>query len=327
MSKTKPYTDKAKDLKEFIWLTWEVVRQNSEYRENYNRFLQNYNLTPEDVKPKKREDGSSIIPWHPARQRVAKFDFEKGRSVWEDEAPDPQRCNLSFMLHRWGFACDPDEPIPQGPSWRSAFISKEWLNKRRKSGPFWQPLMNEKIELQKLPGILEVNRWPEVWLNDENKRKFQEASRAIMDGWKPQNEQELQEYQEAINPHQWETESPPQLTITVNLQAPSYLILDALEFMIKVCKAELGISDDKIDSDMICKCLAAWKLKQKGASDKQISNKIPVRRYKLQEERRHKTPEQMKADHEMDSDTYYNVRRIKDYIEKAEAMIKKGAVI
>ena len=327
MPKTKLLTDKEKDLKEFIRLTWEVVRRNPEYREDYIRFLQNYDLTPEDVKPKK-QDGHSIIPAHPGSQRRGVFDDEKGRFVWEDETLDPQRCNLAYMMARWAFASDPDRPTPQGHSWRSAFISKEWFHKRKETGPIMnQPLQEAQINLQKLPGVLEVDRWPEVWLNDENKRKFQEASRAIMDGWKPQNEQELQEYQEAINPRQWETEDPPQLTITVNLQAPSHLILYALEFLVKVCKADLKIPDGKLDGEHIQKCLGAWDLKQQGLDDNSIADNIMVRKYEVKEATRAFTDEMIAADQGINSDTPYKVKRIGEYIEKAWAMIKSGSVI
>jgi hypothetical protein len=115
MPKTKSLADKEKDLKEFIKLTWEVVRRNPEYRENYIRFLQNYDHTPKDVRPIKMEGEGTIIPAHPARQERFVFDYEKKRYVREDEAPDPQHCNRAYMLQKWGFACDPDEPTPQGP--------------------------------------------------------------------------------------------------------------------------------------------------------------------------------------------------------------------
>ncbi len=330
MPKTKPLTDKEKDLKEFIKLTWEVVRRNSEYRENYIRFLQNYSLLPEDVKPKKREDGSLIIPLRPGGPRQSVFDYEKGRFVCEDEAPDPQRCNHAYMLQKWGFACDPDEQTPQGSNWRSAFISKEWLDKRKKSGPiFDQPLMTERFELQKLPGVLEVKRWPEFWLDNERRQKLQEATSAIWDGWRPKNEQEYQEYLEAVRLRQWEIEDPPQLTITINLQAPSYLIHYALEILVAVCKGDLKISDNKIDGEHIQKCLRAWDLMQQGMTEEEIANAIPLRKYKSREQRRnnYKTPEMIDADRELDSDTPYNLGRVKDYIEKAKDMIQKGAVI
>lgn len=102
------------DVIKFARLTWELVRRNSEYQENYVRFLNNEGLSPEDVKPKIREDGSSSRPWNLARRREADFDIETGRVVLKDEAPDPQRCNLAYMMHRWGFACDPDAPAPYG---------------------------------------------------------------------------------------------------------------------------------------------------------------------------------------------------------------------
>lgn len=319
MPKNKPLTEKEKGLKKFIKLTWEVVRRNPEYRENYVRFLNNEGLSPEDVKPKKREDGSSIIPWHPARHRQADFDNEKGRFVWEEEAPDPQRCNKAYMMQRWGFACDPDTPIPQGAYWCGPFISKNWLDMRKLSGPiFSQPLMTEKFELQKLPGVLEVNRWPEFWLNDENKRKLQEAGRAVMAGWKPKNRQELQEYKEAINPRQWEIEAPPCLTVTINLQAPSQHIHYALEFLVKVCKAELGIKGKVIEEKHIIKCLEIYDLHQEGCSEEDIADKIDLTHYKEEEAMRYGVDEYLRD---------WGVPQVKRCLEGAEEMIKRGSII
>lgn len=268
MPEHKSHNDKEKDLRTFIILTWQVVRRNSEYRENYTRFLQNYGLLPEDVKRKKREDGFSII---------------RG---WKDEAPDPQRCNMAYMMQRWGFACHPDEPIPLNPNWSFAFISKEWLNKRKKSGPiFSQPLMTEKFELQKLPGVLEVNRWPEVWLNDENK---------------------------------WETEAPPCLSVTINLQAPSQHINYALEFLVAVCKAELRIKGKVIEEKHIMKCLEIYDLHQKGCSEEDIADKIVLTHYKEEEAMRYGLDDYLRE---------WGVPQVKRCLEDAEEIIKKGSII
>ncbi|MFZ2088928.1 MAG: hypothetical protein WAU47_10155 [Desulfobaccales bacterium] len=208
MPKPKAHADKEKDLKKFIQLTWGVVRRNKIYKENYVRFLQNYGLTPEGVKPIKKENGSSIIPWHPARSKSVDFDFEKGRWPWDaEEQPDPERCNLSYMMHTWGFACDPDEPNPQGSDWIGNFTSKEAL-KLRKHKPFnIQPLMDVQIHFKRLPGVL-----PEVRLKTPPGQTLLETLHG--------------------SEYKWEKEVPTQLTVTFNLQAPSNIIIYALEFLI-----------------------------------------------------------------------------------------------
>jgi hypothetical protein len=78
---------------------------------------------------------------------------------------------------------------------------------------------------------------------------------------------------------------------------------------------------------MIRKYLAAWDLQQQGEPDEQISQKIPVRKYKSDETPRGQTVEMMEGDREIDCNTYYKVNRIKNYIKEAEAMVQKGAVI
>ena len=55
MPKHKSLADKEKDIKELIKLTWEAVRLNQEYRANYIKFTANFGLTPEDLKPQKKE--------------------------------------------------------------------------------------------------------------------------------------------------------------------------------------------------------------------------------------------------------------------------------
>jgi len=312
------------DVIKFARLTWELVRRNSEYQENYVRFLNNEGLSPEDVKPKIREDGSSSRPWNLARRREADFDIETGRVVLKDEAPDPQRCNLAYMMHRWGFACDPDAPAPYGAYWCGALTSKEWLNMRKKPGPiFGQPLLTGKLELQKLPGVLEVNRWPEFCLSDENLRKFQEAIRAVMDGWKPKNEQEFKEYKEAINPPQWETEDPPCLTVTINLQAPSWLIEYALEILREVCKADLSIKEKKIEWEHHERSLRAWDLKQQGLSDDEINQRVNFPRYESGEHRiaDNRTPEMIEADQVTDGEDQLGAR-----LKKIEEKINRGSL-
>ncbi|MBM4274125.1 MAG: hypothetical protein FJ128_01230 [Deltaproteobacteria bacterium] len=321
MPKHKPLTDKANDLKKFIRLTWEVVRRNPVYRENYNRLLQNYGLTPEDVKRKKGEEADSTILRHIARQRMSTFDFEKGRSVWEeeDEAPDSERCNLAYMVERWGFACDPDEPVPYGRNWHSACISKSWLNERKKSGPvIWEPLMIEKFDLQKLPGILAVNRWPECLLTEADEQKWQEYGEAIKDGWGIKSAHDLKQALKDIYPRGWEVEDPPQLTITVNLQAPSYLIQYALEFIIFVCKADLRIKEKKIEEKYIMKCLKIYDMHQEGYSAEHIADDIDLNHYKKEE---------VMSDGLDDYLRDWGIPQVERCLKDAEEMIKNGSII
>ena len=237
MPKTKTHADKEKDLKEFVQLTWEAVRRNGQYKENYVRFLQNFELTPEDVKPIKRENGSSIVPWHPARSKQADFDHEKGRWLWDaEEQPDSERCNLTYMMQTWGFACDPDDPTPQGSYWIGNFTSKEALKLRKLKPLMLQPLADVQIHFKKLPGVIEVNRFPEVRLKTPPGQTLQETLHS--------------------NEYQWENEVPTQLSVTFNLHAPSYLIIYALQFLIAISKAELGIAEKKSNRSTLRN---AWK--------------------------------------------------------------------
>jgi hypothetical protein len=314
MPKYPKEEEKINYIREFVYLTWEAVRRNPDYRGDYRRFLENHGLTPDDVRPKKNPDGSIQIPFHPAFQGArGYFAPKEGRFVLEEEAPDPNKCNLSYMLDRWGFACDPDDPIPQR-SWASFLhmLSKEWRRSLQRSSQ--KPDVHFSLSFKKLPGVLEVERFPKVYLNDPDPDGVMREAIVQSRG--------------AIN-HDllpWVVENPANLTITINLHAPSQLIRHSLELLIELCKKELVILDDKIDSDMINKYLAAWDLKQQGKSDEHISKEIPLRKYEIREEQRG-SPEMAEGDHEIDSDTYYKFRRIKDYVEKAEMMIHRGSLI
>ena len=91
--------------------------------------------------------------------------------MWDDEAaPDPERCNLSYMMQRWGFAWDPDKQLhPGGSYWLGWGISKEALEQRKEKGPLVSdPLILEQTELRKLPGVLEVKAWPDLKLTEES---------------------------------------------------------------------------------------------------------------------------------------------------------------
>jgi hypothetical protein len=166
MPKYPPEKDMLKDLKNYIQLTWEVVRRNPDYRNDYNKFLQNYGLSPQDVKEKVNPDGSHIIPAHPGHQRTYYLDPRKERFVpKEGTDPDRESCNLPFMLKRWGFACDPDESTPQGPSWDNSYISKAWRRITKTHSFFVQPLQVVENNLLRLPGVLEVERYPDIKLD------------------------------------------------------------------------------------------------------------------------------------------------------------------
>jgi len=68
MPKPKSLTDKEKDLKDFIQLTWEVVRLNQDYQADYEKYKKT----------------------NPIGMRKAAFDRNLKRYVWDDEEPpDP----------------------------------------------------------------------------------------------------------------------------------------------------------------------------------------------------------------------------------------------
>ena len=223
--------EKEKDLKEFIKLTWEVVRRNQEYQADYKRFREN----------------------NPVEMRRSKFDLNRRRHVWDDEdVPDTVCCNLSYMMQRWGFAWDPDKQLhPVGSYWLGGLFSKEAQKQKREA---LDPLLIEQTELRKLPGVLEVKAWPDLKQTEESIQKQQEALKSVLEGWQPQCQQEQQEF-EAATEGQWEIEDPPYLTVSINLRAPSYLAKYALEFLNKICKAGLDIKEKKIERQYIEKCL------------------------------------------------------------------------
>ena len=286
------------------------MRRNAEYRKNYKKFLQNFDITTGEVNPSRRK---------------GRYNAQKRQYEWKGEAPDTIKCNLSYMMEKWGFACDPNNPIPEGSYWHDALISKVWLKARRNRPLFYHPMMDAQIHLKRLPGVYEVAKWPEMCRTEESKQKFREAFRKIRAGWKPQDDREIQEFFENTR-IRWEIEDPPMLTITINLQAQPSYILYALEFLIAFCRGDLGIYDNRINEADIKRYIQAWDLKQNGLTDEQIALEIPVRKYELKNEQRG-SPEMLEADQEMDEDTYYNVKRIKDYIEKAEEMIQRGSII
>jgi len=127
----------------------------------------------------------------------------------------------------------------------------------------------------------------------------------------------------------WQTPENFDLTVTINLQAPSNLIHYALEILVAVCKAELQISDGKIDHDHIQKCLDAWDLEQQGMDKEDIPDLITTREYDSKKRRGsiNRNPGMIAVDQEFDSDTTYNAKIIGKYIDKALAMIERWSVI
>jgi hypothetical protein len=65
MPKNPPEKEKINDLKNFVNLTWELIRRNLDYRKDYLKFLQIYGLSHEDVKGKVNHDGCRIISVYP----------------------------------------------------------------------------------------------------------------------------------------------------------------------------------------------------------------------------------------------------------------------
>jgi len=304
MAKYPKEEEKINYIREFVYLTWEAVRRNPDYQRDYRRFLENHRLTPDDVRPKKNPNGSTLIPFHPAKEKTGYFDPQERRFVWEgeDEAPDPDKCNLPHMLATWGFACDPDE-FPYGPSWSGAsgFLNKDMRKGVRKSDYF--PDLLTSLDLKKLPGVLEVEKFPKVCLNHPDPEKAMKEARKEVGGF---------------NRLPWEVENPANLTVTINLQAPSQLIRYALEFLVEVCKSELKIPDRKIEAKHIKKCFQIYELFQEGYSEEYIADQIELTHYKKEEAMRDGLDDYLKD---------WGVPQVKRCIEDAEKIIKKGNII
>jgi hypothetical protein len=307
MPKYPKEEEKITYVREFVDLTWEAVRRNPDYQRDYRRFLENHGLTPDDFKPKKNPDGSVEIPFHPGNQGEAGyFDRQEGRFVCEDKPPDPDKCNLSYMLARWGFACDPDVFPCNGPSWASGsyILSKDWRKSARKSRH--KPDVHSSLNFKRIPGVLEVERFPKVCLNHPDPGKaFDEA---IVKGGGMVNYDLLP----------WEVENPTHLTVTINLQAPSQLIRYALEFLVEVCKSELKIPDRKIEAKYIKKCFQLYDLCQEGYSEENIADQIDLTHYKKEDAMRDGLDDYLKD---------WGVPQVKRCVNDAEEMIKKGNII
>jgi len=308
MPKNPKEGDKVSYIREFVYLTWEAVRRNPDYHRDYWRFLESHGLTPDDFKqPKKNFHGSIEMPIHPANQGAdGYFDPQEGRFVFKEETPDPDKCNLSYMLARWGFACDPDTLPLCGPSWAttSHILSKDW-RKRIKKGTH-MPVLNFSENLKKLPGVLEVERFPKVCLNHTNPEKA--MNEAIDQGGGVVNYDLLP----------WEVENPANLTVTINLQAPSQLIRYVLEFLVEVCKSELKIPDKRIEATYIKKCFQIHDLYQEGYSKEDIADQIDLTHYKKGEAMGDGLDDYLKD---------WGVPQVKRCLEDAEELIKKGNII
>jgi hypothetical protein len=310
MPKYPKEEEKIDYIKEFVYLTWEAVRRNPDYQRDYRRFLESHGLTPDDFKPKKNPDGSIKISFHPANQGVGGyFDPREGWFVFKEEAPDPDKCNLSYILARWGFACDPDTLPLCGPSWAttSHILSKEWRKRIRKSENM--PVLIFSENLKKLPGVLDVERNPKVSLNHPDPGK---AMNEVIDqggGGGVVNYDLLP----------WEVENPANLTVTINLQAPSQLIRYVFELLVEICKSELKIPDKKIEARHIKKCFQLYDLVKEGLSVEEITQQVDLTHYK-------------KDEAEKDKERGYYVEvwggpQIGRCIKNAEQWIIKGSII
>jgi hypothetical protein len=277
---------------EFIQLTWEVVRRNQDYQSDYRRFVENFRLSPD---------------LHPAEHGTrGHFESHEGRFVLEKEAADPNKCNLTYMLTRWGFAWEPNDQIPQGPSWANYrhILAKDWRKNRKES--HHKPDMHFSLPLKKLPGVLDVERFPKVFLN------HCEPEKAINDAI--EKEGGMVNYD--LLP--WEVESPANLTVTINLQAPSQLIRYVLEILIETCKSELKIPDRKIEVKHKTKCLEIYDLFQEGYSTEDIADIVELSHYKEKEAMVGGTDVYLQC---------WGIPQVKRCIKDADEMIGKGSII
>lgn len=309
MPKNPKEGEKINYIREFVYLTWEGVRRNPDYQRDYRQFLESHGLTPDDFKqPKKNLDGSIEMPIHPANQGAdGYFDPQEGRFVFNEEAPDPDKCNLSYMLATWGFACDPDTLSLCGPSWAttSHILSKDWRKRIRKSNHM--PVLNFSENLKKLPGVLEVERFPKVYLNYPDPGEAMNEAIVQCGGFVNYD----------LLP--WEVENPANLTVTINLQAPSQLIRYVFELLVEICKSELKIPDKKIEAKHINKCFQLYDLVKEGLSIEEITQQVDLTHYK-------------KDEAEKDKERGYYVEfwgkpQIERCIKDAEQWIIKGSII
>jgi hypothetical protein len=310
--------EKVNEIKEFIELTWEAVRRNPNYRNDYLRFLQNYGLSPEDVKERTNPDGSKKDFFPPGRSRKAAFDPLKGRFVWNEEASDPKKCNLTYMLDKWGFADDPDEAKPRVSHW-SPIFSREWRKKMKSKKSHFSPVIHVERHYKKLPGILKVNQFPEVRLEHKGMTMFQSDDKGrvcqieslggitVLYGSERVEDRPKLTMPDGAN-----------LTLTVNLEAPSKLIRYALETLIEMCKAELEIPDKRLEPAYKKKCFRIFDLYSEGYSLEDIADLVDLNHYKEEEAMKDGLDEYLRD---------WGVPQVKRCLKDAEKMIEKGSII
>jgi hypothetical protein len=102
------------------------------------------------------------------------------------------------------------------------------------------------------------------------------------------------------------------------LKALSYLVLDALEFLIKICKAELEIKEKIIEWQHMEKSLEIYDLYQDGCSEEDIADKVDLTHYKQDEANRDGLYNYLKE---------WGMPQVKGCLEDIKAMIKKGSII
>lgn len=166
--------------------------------------------------------------------------------------------------------------------------------------------MHSSLNLKTLPGVLKLKRFPKVCLDHPDPGKA--LDEAIVKGGGTVNYDLLP----------WKVENPANLTITINLLAPSQLIRYALDFLVEVCKFELKIPDRKIEAKHIKKCFQLYDLFQDGYSEENIADQFELTHYKKEEAMRDGLDGYLKD---------WGVPQVKRCINDAEETIKKGNII
>jgi hypothetical protein len=210
--KPLPEKNQIEKMQQYIQATWQLVRRNHKYRQDLEKFCKNSGVNPEEIMALKEKGRLSR---HSCQAPKLTWDSTSGCLRWE-EKPDPEKCNLSYMVQKWGFVDHPDNPNPM-TGW-AGFLYPKDERKKMETGVWLQPLLVTGFELQQLPGVLKVVRLPEVAVKLSQDKE-------------PENEWEL------LYNLQWEVESPPLLTVNVNLQAPLWLVQYSLALLVAAFKA------------------------------------------------------------------------------------------
>ncbi len=319
MAKYPVEQEKINEIKEFIELTWEAVRRNPDYKNDYLRFVHNYGLSSEDVEERTNPDGSKTGVCPPGQRRKATFDPLKGRFVWKEEAPDPNKCNLTYMVDRWGFASAPDDAKPQVAHW-SPIFSKKWRKQMKSKGLYFSSVIHVERHYQELPGVLKVNQFPDVRLehkgmtmfhSDEKGRVCQiESLGGVTVFFGPEK---IEDRPKLTMPN------GANLSVTINLQAPSKLIRYAMETLIDICKAELEIPDRRIEANYKKKCFQIYDLAKEGYSPEEIAHRVKLTHYKGEDVEMDKK-EGLYVD-------YWGKPQIERCVNDAEEWIRRGSII